>query len=96
MRVDPELTYQDYKDGVIGCFNLLGRKGCETAEKITNWMADEDDDLLIKDSTSLAIWIITIGEYEIRHYGVDVGRPGLVSCSGNTYNDNRIPIGVFS
>ena len=42
MRVDPELTYQDYKDGVIGCFNLLGRKGCETAEKITNWMADED------------------------------------------------------
>ena len=67
MRVDPELTYQDYKDGVIGCFNLLGRKGCETAEKITNWMADEDDDLLIKDSTSLAIWIITIGEYEIRH-----------------------------
>lgn len=30
-------------------------------------MADEDDDLLVKDSTSLAIWIITIGEYEIRH-----------------------------
>ena len=30
-------------------------------------LADEDDDLLIEDSTSLAIWIITIGEYEIRH-----------------------------
>ncbi len=30
-------------------------------------MADEDDDLLIEDSTSLAIWIITIGEYEVRH-----------------------------
>lgn len=67
MRIDPELTYQDYKDGVIGCFNLLGDEGCETAEKITNWMADEDDDLLIKDSTSLAIWIVTIGEYEVRH-----------------------------
>ena len=67
MRVDPELTYQDYKEGVIDCFSLLGNKGCETAEKITNWMADEDDDLLVKDSTSLAIWIITIGEYEIRH-----------------------------
>lgn len=67
MRVDPELTYQDYKDGVIDCFSLLGDKGCETAEKITNWMADEDDDLLVKDSTSLAIWIVTIGEYEIRH-----------------------------
>ena len=37
----------------------------------------------------------TFGEH-IAHYGVDVGRPGLVSCSGNTYNDNRIPIGVFS
>ena len=37
----------------------------------------------------------TFGEH-ITHYGVDVGRPGLVSCSGNTYNDNRIPIGVFS
>ena len=22
MRVEPELTYQDYKDGVIGAFNL--------------------------------------------------------------------------
>ena len=26
MRVEPELTYQDYKDGVIGAFNLLGDK----------------------------------------------------------------------
>lgn len=67
MRVDPELTYQDYKDGVIGCFNLLGRKGWEKAEKITNWMADEDADLFVDGSTSLAIWIITIGEYEVRH-----------------------------
>lgn len=67
MRVDPELTYQDYKDGVIGAFNLLGDKGCETAEDITNWMADEYDDLLVRDSTSLAIWLVTIGEYEIRH-----------------------------
>lgn len=67
MRVDPELTYQDYKDGVIGAFNLLGNKGWEKAEKITNYMADEDDDLLVADSTSLAIWIITIGEYEIRN-----------------------------
>ncbi len=67
MRVDPELTYQDYKDGLIVAFNRLGRKGWENAEKVTNYLADEDDDLLIEDSTSLAIWIITIGEYEIRH-----------------------------
>lgn len=67
MRVDPELTYQDYKDWVIGAFNLLGRKGCETADKITNWMADEGEDLFVDGSTSLAIWIVTIGEYEVRH-----------------------------
>lgn len=67
MRVEPELTYQDYKDGVIGAFNLLGDKDFETADTITDWMADDDDDLLVADSTSLAIWIITIGEYEIRH-----------------------------
>ena len=67
MRVDPELVYNDYKDRVIGAFNPFGKKGWEKAENITNYMADEDDDLLIEDSTSLAIWIITIGEYEIRH-----------------------------
>lgn len=26
MRVDPELTYQDYKDGLIVAFNRLGKK----------------------------------------------------------------------
>jgi hypothetical protein len=67
MRVDPELTYQDYKDGVIDAFSLLGDKHYEKAENITNYMADEYDDLLIKDSTSLVIWLISIGEYEVRH-----------------------------
>ena len=38
MRVDPELTYQDYKEGVIDCFSLLGDKGCETPRKLlTGW-----------------------------------------------------------
>ena len=67
MRVDPELTYQDYKDGVIDAFHLLERKICKTVGDVTDYMTDEDDDLLIKDSTSLAIWIVTIGEYEVRH-----------------------------
>ena len=67
MRIDPELTYQDYKNGVIGAFHLLGQKGHETADTITDWLADEDDDLLIEDSTSLVIWLISIGEYEVRH-----------------------------
>lgn len=67
MRVDPELTYQDYKDGVEDAFHLLERKICKTVGEVTDYMTDEDDDLLIKDSTSLAIWIVTVGEYEVRH-----------------------------
>ena len=67
MRVDPELTYQDYTDGVEDAFHLLERKICKTVGEVTDYMTDEDDDLLIKDSTSLAIWIVTIGEYEVRH-----------------------------
>lgn len=68
VRVDPELSYQDYKDGVDECFWRLGcNENWEKAENITDWMADEDDDLLITGSTSLALWIISIGEYEVRH-----------------------------
>ena len=67
MRVDPELTYQDYKDWVEDAFRPLGKKGWENAEIVTDYMTDEDNDLLVKDSTSLAIWIVTIGEYEVRH-----------------------------
>ena len=66
MRVDPELTYQDYKDWVEDAFRPLGKKGWENAEIVTDYMTDEDNDLLVKDSTSLAIWIVTIGEYEVR------------------------------
>jgi hypothetical protein len=67
MRVEPELTYQDYKDGVHDAFGILGHRGHETPRDITNYMADEDDDLLILNSTSLALWMISIGEYEVRH-----------------------------
>ena len=63
----PELTYQDYKDWVEDAFRPLGKKGWENAEIVTDYMTDEDNDLLVKDSTSLAIWIVTIGEYEVRH-----------------------------
>lgn len=67
MRVDPELTYQDYRDRVEDAFRLLENNICKSVDDVTNYMTDEDNDLLVKDSTSLAIWIITIGEYEIRH-----------------------------
>ena len=67
MRVDPELTDQDYRDRVEDAFRLLENNICKSVDDVTNYMTDEDNDLLVKDSTSLAIWIITIGEYEIRH-----------------------------
>ena len=67
MRVDPELTYQDYRDRVEDAFRLLENNICKSVDDVTNYMTDEDNDLLVKDRTSLAIWIITIGEYEIRH-----------------------------
>ena len=67
MRIDPEYIYREYKEGVHDAFSLMGCKGYETADKITDWMADDDDDLLIPNSTSLVIWLISIGEYEVRH-----------------------------
>ena len=48
MRVDPELTYQDYKDWVEDAFRPLGKKGWENAEIVTDYMTDEDNDLLLK------------------------------------------------
>lgn len=66
MRVKNDLTYQEYKEGLITPFNRLGSKGWETIEKITDYLTDEDNDLLVPNSTSLALWIISIGEYEIR------------------------------
>lgn len=67
MRVDPQYTYQDYKDNVQGSFNVLGDENYETADKITDWMTDVDDNLFVPNSTSLALWMISLGEYEIRH-----------------------------
>lgn len=65
MRARDDLTYQEYKEGVNDAFIGLGKRGRETAEDITNRMTDEDNELLI--GTSLALWIISIGTYEIKH-----------------------------
>ena len=59
--------HKDYRDRVEDAFRLLENNICKSVDDVTNYMTDEDNDLLVKDSTSLAIWIITIGEYEIRH-----------------------------
>lgn len=65
MRVHDDLTYQEYKEGVMSSFCLLDDKGYETAEDITNYMTDEDGELFV--GTSLALWIISIGAYEVEH-----------------------------
>lgn len=67
MRAYPEYIYAKYKENVEDDFQLLGEDGYETAEKVTDWMADFYDRLLVAESTSLAIWLISIAEYEIRH-----------------------------
>ena len=65
MRVKDDLTYQEYKDGVTSAFCLLGDPGWDTEKNITNYIADEEDEMLI--GTSLAMWIISIGAYEVEH-----------------------------
>lgn len=67
MRVAPEFTYPEYKVWVMDAFRLLKNNVCKTADEVTDYMANEDDDLFVEGSTSLAIWIVTIGEYEVRH-----------------------------
>ena len=65
MRYDEGLTYKEYKEGVEDAMHLLGDKGYLTAKEVTDYMTDEDNDML--RGTSLALWIISIGEYEVRH-----------------------------
>ncbi len=68
MRAKDDITYQDYKDGVLNAFAVLGyENNTSNKENIVNYMTDEDNDLLTSNSTSLALWIISIGEYEIRN-----------------------------
>ncbi len=67
MRVAPEFTYHEYKVWVMDAFRLLKNNVCKTADEVTDYMANEDDDLFVEGSTSLAMWIVTIGEYEVRH-----------------------------
>ncbi len=66
MRYDDGIVYQDYKEDVEYAMRRIKTLGWD-AEDVTNQMEYEDDDMLIEDSTSLALWIISIAEYEIRH-----------------------------
>ena len=64
MRVEDDLTYQEYKEGVSDCMNQIKRSGW-TARQVTDWMTEEDNEFLV--GTSEALWIISIGAYEVEH-----------------------------
>lgn len=64
MRAEDDLTYQEYKDRVHDAMNLIEFYGW-TPRKVTDWMTEEDNELLI--GTSEEFWIISIGAYEVEH-----------------------------
>ena len=62
MRAEDDLTYQEYKEGVEDAMSLIKHSGW-TPRQVTDWMTEEDNELLI--GTSEALWIISIGAYEV-------------------------------
>lgn len=64
MRAVDDITYQEYKEGVSGDMNKMKYYGW-TPRQVTDWMTEEDNDLLV--GTSEALWIISIGAYEVEH-----------------------------
>ena len=64
MRAEDDLTYQEYKEGVEDAMRYIKNHGW-TARQVTDRMTDEDNDLLV--GTSEALWIISIGAYEVEH-----------------------------
>ena len=64
MRAEEDMTYQEYKEGVESCMKRIERYGWSVRE-VTDCMTEEDNDLLI--GTSEALWIISIGAYEVEH-----------------------------
>ena len=64
MRAEDDLTYQEYKEGVEDAMSLIKHSGW-TPRQVTDWMTEENNDMLI--GTSEALWIISIGAYEVEH-----------------------------
>ena len=64
MRAEDDLTYQEYKEGVEDAMRYIKNHGW-TPRQVTDRMTDEDNELLI--GTSEALWIISIGAYEVEH-----------------------------
>lgn len=52
MRAEDDLTYQEYKDRVHDAMNLIEICGW-TPRQVTDWMTEEDNDMLIGTSEAL-------------------------------------------
>ena len=52
MRAEDDLTYQEYKDGVHDCMIQYEKFGW-TPRQVTDWMTEEDNDMLIGTSEAL-------------------------------------------
>ena len=44
MRAKDDYSYNEYKDGVLGAFHLLGDRGYQTPEDVTNYIEEESED----------------------------------------------------
>ena len=64
IREKQERTRETVKDRVHDALNLIELCGW-TPRQVTDWMTEEDNELLI--GTSEALWIISIGAYEVEH-----------------------------
>ena len=64
MRARDDLTYQEYKESTEDYMRFIKHSGW-TVRQVTDCMTEEDNDLLI--GTSEALWIISIGAYEVEH-----------------------------
>ena len=67
MRAKDDCSYNEYKDGVLGAFHLLGERGYQTPEDVTNYIVDEDIESDSAVRTSIALELFAIGEYEVRN-----------------------------
>lgn len=69
MRRIDDCTYQEYKDGVVGTF-LLWKNEPErwTPKMVTDYLSEEEQYAKYPlVDTSIFLWIISVGEYEVRH-----------------------------
>lgn len=67
MRAEDDVTYKEYKEGLLDWFELLGEEGWETPQKVSKGMFGDDDEVGLIVGTSKLLWFLSVCEYEIRN-----------------------------